>query len=204
VLGILAAMILGPLALRIAVRRGARKQRAQFSEQLPSHLHDVASAMRAGRSLVGALDVVASNGDEPMKGELDRALADEQLGKPLEEALEGVSLRMQSPDMDQVTLVASLNRRTGSNVAEALDRVADGARERADLKREIQALTAQSKLSSRVLTVLPIALVLAMTAIAPQYAHPMTHTLGGIIVLCFSAGLVLAGWFVMRKITKVD
>jgi tight adherence protein B len=199
----LLGIVIGPLGLRFYVKRRARKQRVVFSEQLPSHLHDLAGAMRAGRSMISAIATVAENADEPIKGELDRAIADEQLGRPLEQALEGIATRMQSPDMSQVALIASLHRRTGSNVAESLERVAEGARDRADLKRELKALTAQSKISSRVLTALPVCLVLAMSVIAPSYAKPMFKPLG-IVVLCFCACLVGSGWLVMKKITNVE
>jgi tight adherence protein B len=201
-LGLL-GLAVGPVGLKLYVKRRARKQRLLFSEQLPSHLHDLSGAMRAGRSFVGAIAAVAESADEPMRGELDRAIADEALGRPLDDALEAIATQMQSPDMSQVALIASLHRRTGSNVAESLERVAEGARERADLKREMKALTAQSKISSRVLSALPVCLVAAMSVIAPSYAKPMFTTVG-FIVLGFCGGLVLAGWFVMKKITNVE
>jgi len=201
-LGIL-SLAVGPLVLRFYVRRRAKKQRLVCSEQLPSHLYDLSGAMRAGRSFISAIAAVTENSDEPIKGELDRAMSDEQLGRPLEDALEAVAQRMQSPDMSQVALIAALHRRTGSNVAESLERVAEGARDRADLKRELKALTAQSKISSRVLTAVPVCLVFAMSVIAPTYAKPMFQPLG-LIVLSFCACLVIAGWFVMKKITSVE
>jgi tight adherence protein B len=201
-LGIL-GLVVGPVGLKMYVKRRAKKQRLLFSEQLPSHLHDLSGAMRAGRSFVGAIMTVSENADEPIKGEIDRAMGDEALGRPLEDALEGIAQRMGSPDMSQVALIASLHRRTGSNVAESLERVAEGARDRADLKREMQALTAQSKISSRVLSALPVCLVLAMSVIAPSYAKPMFKPVG-LIVLGFCGGMVIAGWFVMKKITDVE
>jgi tight adherence protein B len=204
--GILAflSLALGPLITRTLVRRTVKKQRIKFSEQLPSHLQDLAGAMRAGRSFVGGITAVSEAADEPIRGELERALADERLGMPIDQAIHQISVRMESEDMDQVALVASLNRSSGANVAEALDRVADGARERSDLRRELAAMTGQARISSWVLTSLPIVLLVATSLVDPAYAHPMFHTVGGIIVLIISAFLIAAGWFVMKKIVEIE
>jgi tight adherence protein B len=110
---------------------------------------------------------------------------------------------MEAPDLDQIALIAALNRRSGSNVAEALDRVSEGARERADLKREVKALTAQAKMSSWVLTALPGVLLVGLMLISPIYAHPLFHTTMGVVLLGVGATMCYAGWKAMKKITDV-
>jgi tight adherence protein B len=202
-LGIL-AMLPNQFLLRYVVRRLARGKRAKFEDQLPSHLQDLAGAMRAGRSIVGAIASVAEGAEEPIRSELERALADERLGLPLEETLEAIARRMQSDGMEQFALVAALHRRSGSNVAEALDRVAEGARDRADMRREMKALTAQARMSGWVLSGLPPVFLAAMYFVDPGYAKPMFNTAPGLIALCFSCSLVVAGRFVMNKIVNVD
>jgi tight adherence protein B len=189
--------------LRSLLERGANKQREKFRQALPGYLQDLASAIRVGRSLVGALTVVAESADEPTKSELERAVTDEALGRPLDTSLEAVAARMEASDLDQVAIIAALNRRSGSNVAEALDRVAQGARERQDLKREVKALTAQAKMSSWVLTALPGVLLTGLAVLSPMYAHPLFHTTMGIIALCVGAGMCFAGWKALGKITNV-
>jgi tight adherence protein B len=189
--------------MRMQVRRAARKQRTRFREQLPSHLQDLAGAMRAGRSLVGGLAAVASGSEEPMRSELDRVVADEQLGRPLEQSLDAVAARMESEDMEQVALVAGLSRRSGSNIAESLDRVAEGARERLDMRREIQALTGQARMSGWVLSGLPVFLLLGISLLAPSYSQPLFHTTMGIVLLVVGAGMVLLGRQIMSRITSV-
>ncbi len=194
----------GPLILRAFVSRAARRQRDRFQQRLPSHLQDLAGAMRAGRSFVGAMTAVADAADEPVKGQFEHALADERLGMPLEETLRAIARRMVSEDMEQVALVAALNRRSGSNVAEALDRVAEGARERADLKRELDALTGQARISGRLLTALPPLMLVAVSVVSPRYAQPLFHTVAGIVVLCICAFMVFMGWMVIRRIVEVE
>jgi Flp pilus assembly protein TadB len=202
-LGLL-ALLAWPFVLRSLMGRAARKQRERFRDLLPAHLQDLAGAMRAGRSVVGGIASVAESADEPIRSEFERAVTDEQLGRPLEESLQAVAERMQADDMDQVALIAALNRRSGSNVAESIERVADGARERADLRRELKALTGQAKMSSMVLTGLPPLMLIGLSVMAPQYAHPMFHTTVGIILLGIGATMVFAGWRVMMKIINVD
>jgi tight adherence protein B len=197
-------LLVSPFIIKTMVTRAARKQRARYTDQLPSHLQDLAGAMRAGRSFPGALAAVAETADEPTKGEFERVATDEQLGLPLEECLEAVARRMHSEDTDQIALIAALHKRSGSNVAESLERVAEGARDRADLARELKALTGQARLSSMVLSGLPVVLLLALNLIAPEYERPMFHTTVGIVLLIISALMVFAGWKVMNRIVQVE
>lgn len=193
-----------PWVLRKLYARKARKMRETFRDALPIYLQDLASAMRVGRSFVGALTAVAAGADEPLKSTFERAITDEALGRPLEEALDAAAERMQNSDLGQVALIAGLNRKSGSNVSEALDRVAEGARERADLRREIKALTAQAKMSSYVLTALPGLLLIGINLVSPLYAKPLFHTTIGIVLLSVGAMMVFGGWKVMSKITTVE
>jgi tight adherence protein B len=160
--------------------------------------------MRAGRSFVGAIAVVADTSAEPMKGELERALTDERLGLPIEDTLEAIARRMDAPDMEQIALIAALNRNSGSNVAEALERVAGSARERADLAREMRSLTGQARMTSWVLSALPPAMLVTLSLVAPSYAHPLLHTTLGIVLLVIATLMVVAGWAVMTRIVNPE
>lgn len=197
-------LIVAPFVLRAVVSRGARRMQRAFSDQLPSHLQDLAGTMRAGRSFVGGISGMVETANEPIRGEFERALADERLGLPLEDTLEAIGRRMGAADMEQVALVAALNRSSGSNVAEALERVAESSRDRADLRREMRALTGQARMSAYVLTGMPPVMLLALMVIAPQYQRPLFHTLVGIILLVIAAGMLAAGWFVMSKICNPE
>jgi tight adherence protein B len=194
----LPVLIVAPFIVRWWVSHLARRQRKLFAEQ------DLAGAMRAGRSFVGAITAVAETSAEPVKGELERALSDERLGLPLEDTLEAIARRMEAKDMEQIALIAALNRNSGSNVAEALDRVADGARDRADLAREIKSLTGQARMSMWVLSGLPVVMLIGLSLIAPEYSHPLLHTTLGIILLAVAGVMVVAGWGVMRRIVNPE
>lgn len=197
-------LLFWPFALRKMVARSANKQREKFRDTLPGYLQDLASALRVGRSFVGGLNAVVETADEPVRGAFQRVVADESFGRPVEEAIEAVAERMQAPDLQQVALIAGLNRRSGSNVSEALDRVAEASRENASLRREVKALTGQARMSSWVLTALPAFLLAAMSLVSPLYAKPLLHTTGGIVLLAIGSAMVYGGFRVMKKITEVE
>jgi tight adherence protein B len=197
-------LLLGPLAMRAAVRRRADSKRRLFFDQLPGHLEEIGSALRAGHSVAASIASVAGDGIDPTKRELERAVADEQLGIPLDAALRPVARRMKSTDIDQLALVAALNQRTGGNMAEVLDVIAAGARERADLRRELRALTAQARMSRWIVSLLPPAVLGLLLVIRPSYLHPLFHTTGGIIALCLGVGLVVLGSFVMKLLVPSE
>ncbi len=197
-------LIAGPVIMRVWVRQLMRRQQRRFSLQLGEHLQEVASAMRAGRSLVDALALVTQEASEPTKREFSRALADEALGVPLDEALTPIVHRMDNEDMQQVCLVAALDRTTGASTSEVLDRVADGIRENTEIRRELRTLTAQARLSRWILTGLPIFLLVFISLADPVYERPMYHTTAGIVLLILSGIMVTAGSLVMARLIKID
>jgi tight adherence protein B len=192
-----------PFAVRAYVERRVRRQRELFTEQLPDNLQVMASAMRAGHSFAGALAVVVEDAPEPTASEMRRVLADEQLGVPIDVAL-GVAVgRMQSRDLQQVALVAELQRETGGNTAEVLERVTDTVRDRVGLRRLVSGLTAQGRLSRWVLTALPVVLLGAMTIINAEYVRPLYTTSLGQVLLAMAAVMVIAGSVVIKRIVDI-
>jgi tight adherence protein B len=194
---------LGPLALRSIVTYRLRKQRELFADQLPTQLQDLASAMRAGHSLVSGITSMSQAAPEPSRSEWARVVADEQLGLPLEEAMRPLARRMDSDDIGQVALVAALHHRTGGNMAEVLERVADSVRERAELRRELNALTAQARLSRYVVTALPPVVAGLVALLNPSYIRPLFNTTTGVTLLFVACGLLIAASLVMRAITNI-
>jgi tight adherence protein B len=194
---------LGPLLLREVVRHRLHKQRGLFADQLPAHLQELASAMRAGHSLVSAITSMAREAPEPAHSEWGRVVADEQLGVPLDEAMGPLAQRMDSDDIGQVALVAALHQRTGGNMAEVLELVADSVRERGELRRELHALTAQARLSRYVVTALPPVVLAAVAVLNPGYIDPLFHTTAGVVLIFIASGLLVGASLVMRAITNI-
>jgi tight adherence protein B len=192
-----------PYIVRAIINRRVERQRQAFAEQLPDNLQVLASALRAGHSLVGALSVVVDDAPDPSRREFRRVLADEQLGVSLEDALEVVAERMDSRDVKQVALVAALQHETGGNTAEVLDRVAETVRERFELRRLVRTLTAQGRMSRWVLTSLPILLLVVITLLNPRYVSPLYSHSTGRFLLVAAAVMVAGGSLVIRRIIDI-
>lgn len=187
-----------------AVRRKLSQKRERFAEQLPDNLTVLAASLRAGHSFVGALSAVVEEAEEPSRSELQRAVADEQLGMPIEQALVRVAERMANGDLEQVALVAALQRDTGGNTAEVLDTVVETVRQRFELRRLVQALTAQGRIARWILTVLPVVVVLLVLLINPGYLSPLFHTGSGQLLLALSIALMIAGSIAIKRIVDID
>jgi tight adherence protein B len=147
---------------------------------------------------------MADGATEPTSGEFRRALADEELGMPLDEALLPIVRRMQSDDVDQVALVISLHRRAGGNMAEVLDRISEGVRERAELRRELHSLTAQARLSRWIVSALPVVILAIVALTNREYIKPLFNTTGGVVLLVLASGMVVLGSVAMRAIVNIE
>jgi tight adherence protein B len=201
VLGLLALAV--PATAAAVVSRKLRQQRTLFRDQLPDNLQIVSSAMRAGHSFSGALSVVVDDAPEPTRRELTRVIADERLGVPLDEALDVMVLRMASKDFAQVALVATLQRETGGNTAEVLDRVTETVRERLALQRMIKTLTAQGRMSRWVVSALPVALLAIISLINPDYMAPLYDEPIGRVLLVVAGAMVVAGSLVIKRLVDI-
>jgi tight adherence protein B len=206
---LLGAPALGALALLLPVTVGALvrfragRQRRAFEEQLPDNLQVLGSALRAGHSFTGALGAVVDGAPEPTRRELARAQSDEQLGVPIDEALLRIGRRMRTEDVDQLAVVAALQQETGGNTAEVLDRVVEALRERHALRRLVQTLTAQGRMSQLVVTALPIGIGAFIAATNPGYLDPLFESGPGRLMAGGAAVMVGVGGLVMRRIVNI-
>jgi tight adherence protein B len=202
VIGLLAFSM--PLLVRAIIRRRVQKQRDLFAEQLADNLQVIASAMRAGHSFAGAFAVAAQDAPEPARSEFQRVIGDEKLGVPMDEALTKVVRRMESRDLEQVVITAGLQREAGGNSAEVIDRVAETLRQKFELRRMVDTLTAQGRLSRWVVSFIPGALLGIITVMNPGYMSPLYHTSTGHLMLVVAAVLVIAGSLVIKRIVEIE
>jgi tight adherence protein B len=192
-----------PVFSREWVLRTLARRRNKFAEQLPDALQVIASALRSGHSFAGALAVVVESSSEPMKSEMQRVVADEQHGIPPQHSLGIVAERMASRDVEQIALVAELQREAGGNAAEVVDRVAETVRERFELRRLIQTLTVQGRMSRWIVSALPIAIILILQIENPHYLHPLLASTGGKVVFGLAAAWAAAGSYAIKKIVDI-
>jgi tight adherence protein B len=202
---LLVAMIglIVPFGVRGLIRRKVARKRQLFMEQLPDNLQVLSSALRAGHSFVGALSVVVEDAPDPSRSEFRRVIADEQLGVSLEDALHVVVERMDNRDLEQVALVAAVQRSSGGNTAEVLDRVTETIRERFELRRTVKTLTAQGRMSRWVVSILPLFLLVVISLINPHYMHVLYSSSGGRVALVVAAIMVISGSLVIKRIVNI-
>jgi tight adherence protein B len=192
-----------PFIARALVLRKLKSVRDDFAEQLPDNLQVLASALRAGHSFVGALSVVAADAPEPAHREFQRVVADDQLGVPIDESLRDVARRMESTELEQVGLLAELQRESGGNMAEVLDTVVETIRDRFDLLRLIKTLTALGRMARWILTLLPVFLALVISLLNPSYMQPLFTTKQGEVLVALAIVMVVAGSLIIKRIVNI-
>jgi tight adherence protein B len=196
--------VLVPVFCKSWVTRRVKRVRNAFADQLPETLQLLASALRSGHSLIGALKVVVESTPEPGKKEFGQIVTDDQIGLPIEESARRVAARMASRDMEQVALIAELQRTAGGNAADVLDTVVATVRERADVRRLAQTLTVQGRMARWILSILPVVLALIMLLLLPTVTKPLFASSAGQIALVLAALLVVVGSFWIRKIVEIE
>jgi Flp pilus assembly protein TadB len=193
-----------PLIARAVVRRKVKAVRAEFAEQFPGSLQVLASALRTGYSFNGALGVVVDNAAEPARSELARVMQDDQLGVLPEDAIRRLARRMANRDIEQVALLAELQRTSGGNSAEILDTVVATIRERAEIRRLVRTLTAQGRMARWILTALPVFLTAFLWLVHPAVMAQFFTSGGGQVALAVAALMVAAGSVFIQRIVEID
>jgi tight adherence protein B len=190
----------GPWAFLIL--RRDRRERA-FLAQLPDTLQLLAGSLQAGHSLQQALDTVVRQGQAPISSELHRALIESRLGLPTEDALAAIGDRLNSADFSWVVMAIRIQRQVGGNLAELLTTVADTLRERERLRRQVQVLSAEGRLSGIILGALPVVFAGYLLVARPDYLRPMA-TPFGIVLLVTAVVLLLVGGVWVAKVIRVE
>jgi tight adherence protein B len=181
-----------------------RKTRLKkFAAELPDAMELVARALRAGHSLAAGLHVVAEEMPDPIAKEFRRVYEEQNLGVPLEEALNHLCDRV--PNLDLRFFVTSVNiqRQTGGDLAEILDRIGHIIRERFKILGQVKALTAEGRLSGIVLIALPIGLFLMMLYMKPDYIKLLWTEPMGLKMSIGAIVLMLIGAYSIKKIVDI-
>ena len=195
-----AATLIPRMFLAARVRRRFRRLHAQLADVVMI----LASSIRAGHSFLQALDMVAREIGEPGASEFARVVAEIRLGRPVDDALSAMAERIGSEDFKWAVLAVNLQREVGGNLAELLDLVADTLREREDLRRQVDVLSAEGRLSVAILAALPILLLVYMSRVNPEYISLLLETQIGVLLLAAAGVLWIGGFIWMRKLVKIN
>jgi len=181
-----------------------KREKRRFENQLPDTLTLISTSLRAGYSLLQAVEAVASEAPNPTAREFGRAIAEARLGRPVVQALQGITTRTQSQDFEWAVMAVEIQREVGGNLAEVLQTVAETMRQRNRLKGEIRALTAEGRISAIVLGALPFVMALFLYTSNRPYIMILFANTYGIIAVIAGVVMMLAGIYWLRRIVNIE
>jgi tight adherence protein B len=179
------------------------KRLKKFQAQLPDALELVARALRSGQSLASAMHVVAEEMPDPVAGEFGRVFEEQNLGIPIEEALKNMCERVPNMDLRFFVTSVGIQRQTGGDLAEILDKIGYVVRERFRILGQVKALTGEGRLSGVVLIALPFGLFGFMLNAKPDYVESLWKTDLGQKMSIFAIIAQILGALVIRKIVNI-
>ncbi len=197
---VLLGLVLPPIYLRFK----AGRRRKKFNEALPEVLQLISGALSAGLSLAQAVDTVVREGSEPIASEFKRVLVEARIGVALEDAFDGVAERFQSKDFAWAVMAIRIQRQVGGNLAELLTTVAATMRERQYLRRHVQALSAEGRMSAVILCALPPVFALYLFLTNRDFLDPLVADFRGYALLGFGVVWMAIGTFWMSRMVKVE
>jgi len=187
----------------VIVDSARNKRLADFNAQISDALSIMSNSLRSGFSFVQSMDMVRRELPDPIKKEFDRTILEINLGTSIELALENLSQRASSDDMELVITAVLIQRQVGGNLAEVLDNIAGAIRERVRIKREIKTLTAQGRISGLIIGLLPIFLAVFMFSSNPGYILELFRNKTGLAMLSLAILGQLSGLMIIKKIVDI-
>jgi tight adherence protein B len=188
-------------ALYLRNRRGRRLR--MFEAGLPRAMELIANSTKAGQSVAQSLNAVTDNAGPPLSEEFGLARREIELGASVDSALSNMVKRMGSSDLRLMVMVITIQHSVGGDLPAILTTLADTMRQRAEMREEVLAATAQSRASSLIITLLPVAAAAFLYFLVPDYFRPMfTDPLGWVMIGICAAFLVI-GNVIIRRITKI-
>jgi tight adherence protein B len=195
--------ILAVLATAKFLKRRVTKRTKAFQAQLPDALSLVASSLSAGHTFLRAVQMMCEESAPPLSEEFGRLVSDTRLGDNVTEALNRMAERLQIRDLDMVVQAIRIQQTVGGKLADLFHTLSDVIRARDEVKREVQILTAEGRMSAYVLAGLVPVLFLMMRMLNPEYVTPLYSGTG--LLLLIGCGLsVTAGLFVILRMVKID
>ncbi|NVM99299.1 type II secretion system protein F [Arthrobacter sp. SDTb3-6] len=192
-----------PISAWAVIKIYTARREATFDDQLGDTLQLLSGGMRAGHSLMHAVDAAAIDSDAPMSEELARVVNETRLGRDAGQSLQDTALRMHSDDFSWVAQAIEINREVGGDLAEVLDHVGSTIRDRNQIRRQVKSLSAEGRTSAFVLFLLPILVFAGVMLLSPSYFSPLFATPLGIIVGIVSVILMGVGGFWLRAVIKI-
>jgi tight adherence protein B len=186
------------------LRRAARKRLALFESQFPGALEFIARSMRAGHAFSVSLEMLYHEFEQPLAGEFRRVFEEQNLGMPLDAALIRLAARVHLIDIQFFVSAVVLQRKTGGNLTEILDTLAEVIRERYKLKGKVKAISAHGRMTAQALSAIPIIVGAMMFTVNAEYSSFFLHTSLGVEMLSSSVALQVVAYVVIRRIVTIE
>ncbi|MCA1032206.1 type II secretion system F family protein [Bacillus timonensis] len=186
------------------MKQKAKKRLKNLTYQLVETLGTMSNSLRAGFSFVQTMQLVGKEMPDPIGPEFERAVKEIGMGIPMEEVFRNLLIRLPNKELEVVVQALLAQRKSGGNLAKLLDTMEETIRGRVRVLEELKTLTAQGKLSSWIITLLPVFLGFYMYVVNPKYFEPMLGHPLGIMMLTTGGIFILIGWFFIQKIIKIE
>jgi tight adherence protein B len=197
------SMIIGMLPLAyIAFMR--KRRLGKFEEHFPEALDLLGRAVRAGHAFTTGMEMIAKESDEPIGGEFRTTFEEQNFGLPLRDTLLNLTERVPLIDVRFFVTSLMIQKETGGNLAEILDGLSRVIRDRFRIHREVQTKTAQGKLTAAILIAIPPIMLLALSALNPQYMKVLTEDPAGPTIIGIAATLQIVGSLLLWKIIHIE
>lgn len=202
-----AALILGAIALSIPmlVLNALKNRRNRiFGAQLVDGLNNMGNALKAGLSLVQAIDRIHQEMDGPISQEFRLLSHELHFGENMNIALENLEKRMPNQDLSLMVTAINISSEVGGNLSDVFENISETIRDRQVLEQKVKSLTAQGKMQGVVMCLIPIGLGTVLTIFYPNMMSPLYETQIGWVVINICTLMLTAGWFSINKLTKVE
>lgn len=198
----LIALAVGSLPFVYLFFRRLRRFR-QFEEQLPDSIDLMARALRAGHTVSSAVEMVSSEGSEPLASEFRRIFEEQSFGLPLREALLNLTRRVPLADVNFLVTAILVQKETGGNLAEVLDKTTMVIRERFRLRGQLRVYTAQGRLTGWILAALPFLMFTLLRIANPKYVNVLIEDPTGQKLTYAGLAMMFVGALVIRKVINI-
>lgn len=186
------------------VRRKKRQRLDAFEQSFPEAIDLLGRSIRAGHAFSTGLQMVADESPDPVGSEFRQVFEEHRFGLPLEDALLGLTDRVELVDVRIFTTAVLIQREVGGNLAEILDSLAGTIRERFTIQRQVRVYTAQGRFTGYLLAVLPFALGLVIFLLNPEYMSVLWTEATGRLLMGLALMLQVIGYFVIRRIVDIE
>lgn len=196
------SLLVTPFLLYLVLNSLISRRRRKFDAQVPDTLQMFSGGLRAGHSLLRAIDAAAQENEGPMAEELSRVVNETRIGRDLGESLADVSQRTASEDFYWIAQAIEIHREVGGDLAEVLDHVGETIRDRNQIRGQVRALSAEGRISALVLMALPILMFIGLVTFNATYARVFTTTIIGFVMLGAAIALLSVGGLWLSRIIK--